>query len=128
MLPLRFARRAVVCGWLVCQVAALVTAPIALARVSADELSSAHDESCCPGVAPGQVCPMHHTREGHRTCAMTSACSGRDAALLTVFGTVGVIAPAVDTVPVIVSLGAVRNAIASLAGPLEFPPSPPPRL
>ena len=34
-----------------------------------------HDDKCCPGMLPGQICPMHHTKEGKRTCKMRSACT-----------------------------------------------------
>lgn len=75
-------------AWLLCQAAAAASAPLALCCRPASDLAVA-DEECCPGVAPGQVCPMHHTKEGGRKCVMRSACASNDAALLSLSGIVG---------------------------------------
>ena len=47
------------------------------------------DGKCCPGLLPGQVCPMHHTKEGERTCKMRSVCTGTDASLVALAGGLG---------------------------------------
>ena len=68
-------------AWLACQMAAMVGAPVVL-HAMPSIAAAASDEDCCPGVAPGQVCPMHHTKAGARHCAIRSACGSQDAALL----------------------------------------------
>jgi hypothetical protein len=78
----------VVGAWMLCQAAAVASAPLALWRTSLPAVGAIADD-CCPGVAPGQVCPMHHTKEGGRKCAMRSACSPDSAALVSLSGIVG---------------------------------------
>ena len=51
-----------VCGWLVCQMASVAAAPLAFC--CKDVPAADPDDKCCPGLLPGQICPMHHTREG----------------------------------------------------------------
>src|SRR6476659_3814000 len=83
-------------AWLACQMASLVGAPVVL-HAMPSIAAAANDEDCCPGVAPGQVCSMHHTKAGARHCAMRSACGSRDAALLTLAGLIAVPAHAAST-------------------------------
>src|SRR5262249_2687257 len=47
--------------------------------------------TCCPGVGPGQVCPMHRTPEGRETCGMCRTGTGADAAMLSMFGMGGIL-------------------------------------
>ena len=69
--------------WLACQLIALAS-PLTLFSDS----FGIDQASCCPGIAPGQTCPMHHNRAADRsTCKMESACAHHDAALLTIFVT-----------------------------------------
>ena len=74
-------------GWLSCQVAGVAAAPLALCCQAVP--AGDHDEKCCPGLLPGQVCPMHHTREGNHTCKMRSGCGRADAALMALAGGLG---------------------------------------
>src|SRR5207253_10488601 len=72
-------------GWLALQLAAFAAAPIGLCCAHTEDATTSAAKPCCPGIAPGQVCPMHHTREGARTCTMRTACLAGDAALLQLF-------------------------------------------
>jgi hypothetical protein len=110
-------------AWLLGQVAAIAAAPLALHRATAVGV----EDDCCPGVAPGQVCPMHHTREGKRTCEMRNACSSDNAALLSLAGGTGLPATAnsivvrdsaVDRIAPVPSITLARS---------DRPDSPPPR-
>src|SRR4029079_13907744 len=76
--------------WLACQLAGVVAAPLAFCcrTIQVDD-----DEACCPGLLPGQTCPMHHKREGERTCKMRDACSRADAGLVALAGVVGLLQP-----------------------------------
>ena len=66
--------------WLLCQIANVTAAPFTFC---CQNVATAGDEDkCCPGLLPGQVCPMHHTKEGERTCKMRSSCVGSDAAIV----------------------------------------------
>lgn len=126
MRALRGSLRYLACGWLACQLAA-VAAPLApcCTRVSAAEHNEA---SCCPGVGPGQVCPMHHTREGDRTCKMRDACGHADATLLALTTGAGILTPSFT----IASVPHASESISTLA-PLTLtradrPDAPPPRV
>jgi hypothetical protein len=113
-----------VCGWLMCPLAGAATAPLSLCCQSAP---AAHDDeqTCCPGILPGQVCPMHHMREGKNTCKMRSACGSADAALVALAGGLGVLPPPTVAVNPF-AVGEVLRASASSAIIHTYRPEPPP--
>jgi len=119
--------RALASAWLVCQLAGLIAAPVAMCVNPAEAAASAED-ACCPGVAPGQVCPMHHTREGAKHCVMRSTCASGTTALLTLVGGVGLLpsltSSAVDT---LAQAGAAPRLASATIARAELPESPPPR-
>ena len=82
--------RSVATAWLLCQLVAVAAAPLSLCCA---EMPAAdhHQKKCCPGLLPGQVCPMHHEREGVETCAMRSACGRLDPALVSLSAGLGVL-------------------------------------
>lgn len=80
--------------WLVCQLGAIVGVPVSLCDRFAEPSAAEPGTRCCPGVAPGQICPMHHAREDGRTCRMCAPHDQTDAALLALFGPYGVLRPA----------------------------------
>ena len=112
-------------AWLACQAVALAAAPITLC--GSQPAPEHHDGVCCPGTKPGQVCPMHHVREGVRTCAIGSPCSASDAALLSLVGTLG-LAPVAR---VVFDVRPIAEPVSTLADAemtrSELPESPPPR-
>lgn len=123
---LRYRLRLVAAIWLVCQIGAIVAAPIMLRCTPATAAAGA-DEDCCPGLAPGQVCPMHHTKAGARHCAMRSACGSSDAALLTLAGLIAPPSSAASGPSMLLANEPVSPiAVAPLARSLR-PESPPPR-
>jgi hypothetical protein len=111
--------------WLLCQIANVAAAPLTFCCQNV--ATAADDEECCPGLLPGQVCPMHHTKEGERTCKMRGSCTGTDASLLALaigFGdmpepTVTVSAFAVGVPPRVAPVSALLRT--------DRPESPPPR-
>ena len=119
--------RALACAWVVCQLAGIVAGPLAVYFGPAEAIASSED-ACCPGVAPGQVCPMHHTREGTKHCVMRNACAASTAALLTLVGGVGLMpTPSASSADASAPSGpASLFASATIARP-ELPESPPPR-
>jgi hypothetical protein len=70
----------VIGAWLLCQAASVAAAPLTFCCQNV--ATAGDDEKCCPGLLPGQVCPMHHKKEGERTCKMRSSCVSSDAAIL----------------------------------------------
>jgi hypothetical protein len=110
-----------VAGWLLCQAAGLATAP-ALVAIGVDQ------DACCPGLAPGQACPMHHkANPGDRTCTMRSACQPPDAALVSMAGGIGVLPHATDIV-IAFAPGEPLDALGlSARSRAARPESPPPR-
>jgi len=119
--------RLVAAVWIVLQVAALAAAPLSLCAHAPAEPAAHHDANCCPGIAPGQVCPMHHTREGGRTCTMSSACGAGDIALLSLSFALGAPVPLAHAL----HLNAVRDRVSSLVPArivrADLPDPPPPR-
>src|SRR3954465_12044026 len=123
-----FVRRRIawmICGWLVCQVAGVAAAPLAFccrAVPAADP-----DDKCCPGMLPGQICPMHHTRKGVRTCKMRNACPRADAALIGLAATLGTIPESTPAVTVFDSGRFLARFAPSAIRRAHVPESPPPR-
>src|SRR5690242_20268886 len=112
--------RALAGVWLACQVVA-AAAPLTLVS----ERFGIDQASCCPGVGPGQVCPMHHKRAGERTCQLESACAHHDAALLTIL-VVGVLpAPSLSLAPT-ARVASIASLIASARSRAAVPDAPPP--
>ena len=118
----RFLRTLAV-AWIACQAAA-VSSPMMLVS----DAFGIDQAICCPGLGPGQVCPMHHHTTGDRsTCKMESACAHHDAALLTILA-VGVL-PATSAAARPGSAPAAFSTIApSTISRAAVPDLPPPRL
>jgi hypothetical protein len=115
----------VVCIWLACQVAGVVAAPLAFC---CHALPTADDDGvCCPGLLPGQICPMHHKREGDPTCKMRDACGRADAGLVALAGVVGLLPDATDAVSAFRVGDQVRTTEPSSIARASRPESPPPR-
>jgi hypothetical protein len=114
--------------WLACQLAGIVAAPLAFCCQPPVAVNG--EEECCPGLAPGQMCPMHHVRKGDRkepTCKMRDACNRGEAGLVSLAGVVGLLPPATASV----SDFAIGDTVAALApsaiSRAHRPESPPPR-
>src|SRR5579884_2186412 len=119
---MRRSLRALAGVWLACQLVALA-APLTLVsdRFGIDQ------ENCCPGIAPGQFCPMHHHAAGDRTtCKMESACAHHDAALLTILA-VGILPPASCSIAGAAAASAVRPSEPTAASRAAVPDAPPPK-
>jgi hypothetical protein len=115
----------VVCVWLACQVAGVVAAPLAFCCRTVTVADD--DEICCPGLLPGQICPMHHRREGDRTCKMRDACGRADAGLVALAGVVGLLPGATVGVSAFAVGGAAPAIVPSAIARAYRPESPPPR-
>jgi hypothetical protein len=114
-----------ICGWLACQLAGYVAAPLALC---CEDPSTSVLPDCCQAAAPGQTCPMHHNADqDDRTCKMRNACARGDSALLTLSGGLGVMpTPTGDVIDF--TLGDPLTAwSASATLRTVRPESPPPR-
>ena len=112
-------------AWLLCQVANVAAAPLTFC---CQNVAIADDEEkCCPGLLPGQVCPMHHTKEGERTCKMRSSCVGTDAAIVSLAVSISGLPASTAVVsafdPGDLALPAPQSAILRT----DRPESPPPR-
>ena len=110
-------------GWLACQFAGIAAAPVMLWRVAATHEGEVCD---CP-LAPGAVCPMHHTLKHDGTCKMRNAFGGSAEALLALAGGNGVLPP--NTVHVnVFQPGEVVGMPATVSISRAFvPDAPPPR-
>jgi hypothetical protein len=115
-----------ICAALACQLAGMIAAPVSF---WCQNVATAGDDEqkCCPGLLPGQMCPMHHTVEGGRTCKMRNSCAQSDAALLALSGALGVV-PLVTSVVSAFDFGDVLRASQPAAFAHAYrPESPPPR-
>ena len=112
-------------AWLLCQIANVAAAPLTF---SCQNVATAgDDEKCCPGLLPGQVCPMHHVKEGERTCKMRGVCTGTDASIVALASGLGAM-PASTTVVSMFDLGDQARSAPRLAIlRAGRPESPPPR-
>jgi hypothetical protein len=116
----------IVFGWLACQSIGMAAAPLELCCAGASTATSDEDV-CCPGLLPGQVCPMHHTREGHTTCKMRGVCGSSDAALFSLSGGIGVVPQATSSVTAFALREFIRPASVNLIARAQSPDAPPPR-
>jgi hypothetical protein len=114
--------RACVGVWIACQLVA-AAAPLTLFSDS----FGIDQASCCPGVGPGQICPMHHkTANDRSTCRMESACAHHDAALLTTLAT-GALPPPPLALPSFSVFSSVDPVAASAVVRTAVPDAPPPQ-
>ena len=128
--PARDARRRrrlswAVGAWLLFQVANVAAAPVAFCCQNV--ATAGDDEKCCPGLLPGQVCPMHHTKEGVATCKMRSMCAGTDASLVALAGGLGAMPVVTAAVSAFAHGEAPRIASRPSILRTDRPESPPPR-
>lgn len=120
-------RRALTCGWLVLQLAGFAAAPIAMCVDDGGSPVTRHGKACCPGIAPGRICPMHHTREDGGTCTMSGACHAGDVALLSLIASAGVPALRARAVSLSATGDRLQPFVAAPIVRAELPESPPPR-
>ena len=112
-------------AWLLCQIANVAAAPLTFRCQNVATIGD--DEKCCPGLLPGQVCPMHHTKEGERTCKMRGVRTGSDASIIALAGGLGAL-PLQTAAVSIFDLGdLLRSAPRSAILRSDRPESPPPR-
>jgi hypothetical protein len=112
-------------AWFLCQFANVAAAPLTFCCQNVASVGD--EEECCPGLLPGQVCPMHHAKQGERTCQMRSTCTGSDAALVALAGGIGVLPPATAVVNSFALGDRLRPAPRSAVVRAYRPESPPPR-
>src|SRR6478672_10369189 len=96
MSPVRRRLSWLIGAWLLCQVANVAAAPLTFCCQNV--ATAGDEEKCCPGLLPGQVCPMHHTKEGERTCKMRASSCGSDASLVALASGLGAVPVATPTV------------------------------
>src|SRR6185369_1322872 len=113
-------------AWLLCQAANVAAAPLTFCCQNV--ATAGDDEKCCPGLLPGQICPMHHTKEGERTCKMRAACAGTDAALVALAGGLAAMPRTTLVVSAFEPGELPSHARPSTLLRGERPESPPPRL
>jgi len=114
-------------SWLLCQLTGMAAAPLVLCCAGAIAVNSDED-TCCTGLLPGQVCPMHHTRAGETTCKMRGACGHSDAALFSLSGGLGVVPPQpTSSVTAFAPREFVGPVAINLIVRAQSPDAPPPR-
>ena len=111
--------------WLLCQLANVAAAPLTFCCQNVATVGD--DEKCCPGLLPGEICPMHHTKEGERTCKMRAVCTGTDVSLVALAGGLGAVPRSTTAVNVFVPGDFARLAPRPAILRTARPDSPPPR-
>jgi len=115
-----------ICAWLTCQIASVAAAPITFCCKDVPTATEEHD--CCPGLLPGQLCPMHHrTAAGKNECKMRSACAPADAMLVALAGGAGMLPRATAVVSTFEAGDAVAPLALTVVAHTSRPESPPPR-
>ena len=112
-------------AWLLCQIANVAAAPLTFCCQNV--ATSEDEDKCCPGLLPGQVCPMHHVKEGEPTCKMRAVCAGTDASIVALAGGLGALPAATGTVIAFEPGDLPRLAPQSAILRTDRPESPPPR-
>jgi hypothetical protein len=115
----------VVGAWLLCQIANVAAAPLTFCCQNV--ATAGDEEKCCPGLLPGQVCPMHHTKEGERTCKMRSLCTASDASIVALAGGLGAMPVSTALVNAFELGDLPRHAPRPAVLRTRRPDSPPPR-
>ena len=126
--------RAVAFAWLLCQVASLSAfvpgqccishAAEAAAKVKA---AACHEEAAPPASKEGDACPLHKGRTTHDCCAITNACDGPGAQLLTLFSYISTIDEPAASSSVLESTSAFAPPAPPLLYRLALPDAPPPK-
>jgi hypothetical protein len=115
-----------ICAWLACQIAGVAAAPITFC--CKDVPTATDEQNCCPGLMPGQLCPMHHrTAAGKNECTMRSLCAPADAMLVALAGTIAVLPPATAVVSSFDPGDVVAPSAPTAIARTSRPESPPPR-
>ena len=111
-------------SWLLCQIATLTVAPVALAWHTTTEL-----ECTCPQGAEG-VCPMHHqkTSVGAKQCVLRNAADGTGSALVSLLNPLGLLPSATRLIAPALADSASISVFSTVRDLLLPPDAPPPRL
>src|SRR5262245_28567015 len=126
--------RVVACAWLLCQVASLSAfvpeqccishAAEAAAKVKA---AACHEDAAPAPPKDGDACPMHHGSKSHDCCAITNACDGPGAQLLTLFSFVSTVDEPIAASTIVASTTAFLPPAPPLLSRLALPDAPPPK-
>ena len=111
-------------SWLLCQIATLTVAPVALAWGSASELAC----TCSHG-ADG-MCPMHHrkTPEGSKQCQLRNAADAAGSALVPLLGPVALLPSATRLIAPALTDSAFIGGFRTVRDIILPPDAPPPRV
>lgn len=134
MIAIRRRVRAVAFAWLLCQVASLSAfVPEACcishaAEAAAKEKAAAcHEEAAPAAPAPGDACPLHKGRTTHDCCAITNACDGPGAQLLSLFSFMSTIDEPLASSTLLASSSTFVPPAPPLLSRLALPDAPPPK-
>ena len=134
MTAIRRRVRAVAFAWLLCQVASLSAfVPEACcishaAEAAAKEKAAAcHEEATPAAPEPGDACPLHKGRTTHDCCAITNACDGPGAQLLSLFSFMSTIDEPLASSTLLASSSTFVPPAPPLLSRLALPDAPPPK-
>jgi hypothetical protein len=120
--------RSVAAVWVACQLAGVVAAPLAMRFAPAPESDNHATKCVCPGIVPGQTCPMHHTtRSDGRECLMRSASGPDEVVLLSLVGTFGLLQNLSRSLVTLQYFEPISATTPSAIARIDPPDAPPPR-
>jgi hypothetical protein len=134
MIAIRRRVRAVAFAWLLCQVASLSAfvpeqcciAHAAKAAAKA-KAGACHEEAAPKAPEPGDACPLHEGRTTHDCCAISTACDGPGAQLLSLFSFVTILDAPIVSSAILESSSAFAPPAPPLLYRLALPDAPPPK-
>ena len=134
MISIRRRVRAVAFAWLLCQVASLsafVPGECCIAHAAEaaakQKAAACHEEAAPPAPKDGDACPLHQGRTKHDCCAVTNACDGPGAQLLTLFSFISTIDEPASSSTMLDSTVAFVPPAPPLLSRLALPDAPPPK-
>jgi hypothetical protein len=108
--------------WLVFQISVLAVSPFGVC-CSVTAQAAVDDDECCKGMAPGQMCPLHHHRHSAGP-SLRCGCGSIDPALISLTFGLGVMPSPVSVDVTLVSTPVPQSTVHALyrAGSLDPPP------
>jgi hypothetical protein len=134
MTAIRRRVRTVAFAWLLCQVASLSAfvpeqccISHAAEAAAKKKAAACHEEAAPPAPKEGDACPLHEGRTTHDCCAITNACEGPGAQLLSLFAFVSTFDEPIAASTLLESTSSVIPPGPPLLSRLSLPDAPPPK-
>jgi hypothetical protein len=109
--------------WLIFQIGVSAVSPFTNCGIAASQ-AAVDDDDCCKGMAPGQMCPLHHHRHSAAP-ALRCGCGSIDPALISLTFGLGVMPPPVSVDVTLVSIPVLPTTTHVVVWARSLDPPPP---